>query len=109
MVSLVFDYGDAYGIAEPYNHPRFSGSTTQSYYDAIDSAIAQKKFTPLLFHAADLTELPTMIDYVLSHGGQIVNYATAYDTYGSTVAEVEQDRRLSDLESTMVSGNEVEY
>ena len=106
---LFFDYGDLYGLEEPYNHARFSGSTTQSYYDAIDQAIEQKKFTPLLFHGADLTELPLMIDYVLNHGGQIVNYAYAYDTYGSTVAEVDQDRRLSALEDKMVDGNEVTY
>lgn len=104
---LFFDYGDAYGIEEPYNHTRFSGSTTQSYYDAIDRALARKEFLPLLFHGADLTELPRMIDYVLANGGQIVNYADTYDTYGSTVETVDILNRLSSLENS--DGNEVAY
>lgn len=104
---LFFDYGDAYGIEEPYNHTRFSGSTTQSYYDAIDRALSRKEFLPLLFHGADLVELPRMIDYVIAHGGQVVNYATAYDTYGSTEETVNILNRLSNLESA--DGNGVAY
>lgn len=102
-----FDYGDLYGVEEPYNHARFSGSTTESYYAAIDRAISEKTFTPLLFHKADLEELPKMIDYVIANGGQIVNYATAYDTYGSTVETVDILNRISVIENS--DGNEVAY
>lgn len=104
---LFFDYGDAYGISEPYNHPRFSGSTTAQYYAEIDDAILDKRFTALLFHGADMEELPDMIDYVIAHGGQIVNYATAYDTYGSTVNEVAMLNRISALENS--DANQEEY
>lgn len=104
---LFFDYGDAYGLEEPYSHTRFSGSTTQSYYDAIDKAIRNKEFCPLLFHGADLDELPRMIDYVIEHGGQIVNYAHVYDTYGSTEEQVSILNRLDALERA--DGNEVAY
>lgn len=104
---LVFDYGDAYGVSEPYWHPRFSGATLQDYYDEIDDAILDKRFTALLFHGADLEDLPNMIDYVLEQGGQIVTYATAYDTYGSTVEEVSILNRLSTLEG--LDANSEEY
>ena len=48
-----------------------------------------------------------MIDYVIEHGGQIVNYAYVYDTYGSTEEQVSILNRLDALEKS--DGNEVRY
>lgn len=104
---VFFDYGDLYGVEEPYNHARFTASTTEAYYKAIDIAISEKTFTPLLFHAADLDELPNMIDYVVNNGGKIATYAIVYDTFGSTVETVDILNRISAIENA--DGNEVAY
>ena len=100
-VRLFFDYADAYGVAEPYNHSRFSGSTHAEYYAEIDDAIADKRFTCLLFHNENAEDMADMVDYVISHGGKICTWAYAYDNYGSTVEEVAQDNKIKAIESTL--------
>lgn len=104
---LIFDYGDAYGIAEPYNHSRGSFSTDKAMFEAIDKAIAEHTFLPLLFHAMP-ANLGAIIDYIISKGGAIVNYATVYDTFGSTKEVVDIENRLKAVESIQ-NGNEVAY
>ena len=104
---LLFDYGDLYGIAEPYNHARGSFSSDTAMFEAIDKAIANHEFLPLLFHAMP-ANLGEIIDYIINNGGAIVNYATVYDTFGSTVEKVEIEKRLKAIESIQ-SGNEVAY
>lgn len=106
-VRLFYDYSDLYGVKEPYNHARVSVSTKQGYFDAIDAAATQKKFSPILFHQPP-EYLEELIDYAISKGVTICNYATAYDTYGSTVREKSILSRLDALES-IEDGNEVEY
>lgn len=105
-VRLFFDYGDLYGIEEPHNHPRFSGSTYEDYKGAVDKAIANKTFCPLLFHQAP-DWLETLIDYVIEQGAVISNYADVYDTYGSTTEIVAIESRISAIEQN--NGNEVSY
>lgn len=105
-VRLFFDYGDAYGVDAPHNHSRFSGTTYEDYKGAIDKAILNKSFCPLLFHQVpDWTE--ALIDYAVSQGAIISNYADVYDAYGSTVEMVAIESRLSAIESN--DGNEVKY
>lgn len=104
-VRLFYDYGDLYGVAEPHNHARFSGTTYEDYKGAVDKAIANKTFCPLLFHQAP-DWLETLLDYVIEQGGVVSNYADVYDTYGSTEEIVGIESRLCALE---VSGNEVRY
>lgn len=106
-VRLFFDYADLYGIEEPYNHARFSGSTYEDYKGAVDKAIANNAFCPLLFHQAP-DWLETLIDYAISQGAVVCNYATVYDTFGSTEEMVSIENRLTALEN-MESGNEVAY
>ncbi len=104
-VRLFYDYGDAYGVDEPHNHPRFSGSTYEDYKGAVDKAISDKTFCALLFHQAP-DWLETLLDYVIEQGGVVSNYSDVYDTYGSTEEIVTIENRLSALE---VNGNEVKY
>lgn len=105
-VRLFFDYGDLYGIEEPHNHSRFSGTTYEDYKNAIDKAIKNKTFCPLLFHSApEWTE--TLIDYAIEQGAVISNYADVYDTYGSTEEMVAIENRISAIEQN--DGNEVKY
>ena len=96
-VRLFFDYSDAYGVAEPYNHYRFSGSSEADYKNAVDNAITQKRFMPLLFHSAP-DFLDDLVDYIEEQGGQIVTYADVYDTYGSNAETVDILRRITALE-----------
>lgn len=106
-VRLFYDYGDMYGVAEPHNHPRFSGTTYEDYKGAVDKAIADKTFCPLLFHQAP-DWLETLLDYVIAHEGAAVsNYADVYDTYGSTEDIVNLNSRISAIEQN--DGNEVKY
>ena len=104
---LLFDYGDLYGIAEPYNHARGSFSSDTAMFEAIDKAIANHEFLPILFHAMP-ANLGEIIDYIINNGGAIVNYATVYDTFGSTKEVVDIENRLKAVESIQ-NGNEVEY
>lgn len=105
-VRLFYDYSDAYGVEAPYNHFRFSGTTYEDYKGAVDKAIADKTFCPLLFHQpADWLE--TLIDYAIEQGAVISNYADVYDTYGSTVDMVELESRISAIEQA--DGNGVRY
>ena len=104
---LLFDYGDLYGIAEPYNHARGSFSNDTAMFEAIDKAIANHEFLPILFHTMP-SNLGDIIDYIINNGGAIVNYATVYDTFGSTVEKVEIEKRLKAIESIQ-NGNEVKY
>ena len=97
-VRLLFDYSDLYGVEEPYNHARVSKTTEQEYKTAIDSAIANKEFVPLLFHQPP-EYLENLIDYAIDQGAVICTYAYAYDTYGSTEQEVNILNRLKALES----------
>ncbi len=97
-VRLLFDYSDLYGVEEPHNHARVSKTTEQEYKTAIDSAIANKEFVPLLFHQAP-EYLENLIDYAIAQGAVICTYAYAYDTYGSTEQEVNILNRLKALES----------
>ena len=101
-----FDYGDLYGIEEPYNHPRDSADTEAGVYQFVDRALQRKTFTPLLFHEMP-SYLGDLIDYIKANGGEIVTYAYAYDTYGSTEREVAMYNRIAALENA--NGNEVEY
>ena len=106
-VRLFFDYGDAYGINEPQNHPRVSsGSSIEADKASIDKAIANKGFTSLLFHQPP-EYLGELIDYAIEKGARICNYAYAYDTYGSTKKEVSILNRLDAIEKA--NGNEVVY
>lgn len=110
-VRLFYDYGDLYGIKEPYNHSRFSGSTYDQYKAVVDKAIAEHTFCPLLFHAPP-EWLEELIDYTIEQGGVITNYAYVYDTFGSTVDEVNMLTRLEAVENTInniADGNEVSY
>lgn len=98
-VRLFFDYGDLYGLEEPYNHARVSLSTgLEGYKSAIDEAIASKKFAPLLFHQCP-EYMGELIDYAIAQGAIVCNYATVYDTFGSTVKEVEIESKLKELEN----------
>ena len=94
---LFFDYGDLYGINEPYNHPRVSVSTEDGYKQAIDDAVQNKGFASLLFHQPP-DYLERLIDYAISKGALICNYSYAYDTYGSTKNEVRMLNRIASLE-----------
>lgn len=105
-VRLFYDYGDLYGIEEPHNHPRFSGTTYEDYKGAVDKAIANKTFCPLLFHQPP-EWLETLIDYTIEQGAVISNYADVYDTYGSIEEMVAIENRLSAIEQN--DGNEVKY
>lgn len=105
-VRLFYDYGDAYGVKEPHNHARFSGTTYENYKGAVDKAIANKTFCPLLFHQPP-EWLETLIDYAIEQGAVISNYADVYDTYGSTEEMVAIENRLSTIEQN--DGNEVKY
>lgn len=106
-VRLFYDYGDMYGVAEPHNHPRFSGTTYEDYKGAVDKAIANKTFCPLLFHGAP-DWLETLLDYTIAHeGAEVSNYAYVYDTYGSTEDIVNLNSRISAIEQN--DGNEVKY
>lgn len=105
-VRLFYDYGDLYGVNAPYNHTRFSGSSYDDYKKAVDKAIADKSFCPLLFHNSP-DWLETLIDYVIEQGAVISNYADVYDTYGSTEDMITIERRLSAVEGS--DGNEVKY
>jgi hypothetical protein len=49
-----------------------------------------------------------LIDYAISQGAVVCNYATVYDTFGSTEEMVSIENRLTALEN-MESGNEVAY
>ena len=107
-VRLFFDYGDLYGLEEPYNHARVSLNTgLEGYKDAIDDAIQNKTFAPLLFHAMP-EYLEELIDYVLAKDAVICNYAYVYDAYGSTLEKVDIENRLQALEN-IKNGNEVSY
>ena len=107
-VRLLFDYADLYGVEEPYNHARISLSTgLDGYKEAIDNAIANKEFAPLLFHQCP-DYIGELIDYAIAQGAVICNYATVYDTFGSTERNIEIETRLSALES-VANGNEVAY
>lgn len=107
-VRLFFDYGDLYGLEEPYNHARASvTATVENFKKVIDDAIENKKFTPILFHQAP-EYLEELIDYAIEKGAVICNYAYVYDTYGSTVEKVGFETRLKALES-VENGNEVAY
>lgn len=98
-VRLFFDYGDLYGIKEPHNHARESLSTgLDGYKAAIDEAIVNKEFCPLLFHKCP-EYMEELIDYALSQGAVICTYAYAYDNYGSTESEVSILNRLKALEN----------
>lgn len=101
-----FDYGDLYGIEEPYNHPRDSADTEAGVYQFVDRALQRKTFTPLLFHEMP-SYLGDLIDYIKANGGEIVTYAYAYDTYGSTEREVAMYNRIVALENS--DGNGVSY
>lgn len=105
-VRLFYDYGDLYGVNEPYNHARFSASAYDHYKSEIDEAIASKTFCPLLFHQPP-SWLETLIDYAIEQGAVISNYADVYDTYGSTEEMVELEKRISAIENN--DGNEVKY
>jgi hypothetical protein len=110
-VRLFFDYGDLYGVEEPHNHPRVSLSTGfDGYKSAIDKAIANKEFAPLLFHHCP-DYMSELIDYAIAQGAVICNYATVYDTFGSTAERVDVENRLKTIESFMenADGNEVSY
>lgn len=107
-VRLFFDYGDLYGVNEPHSHPRLSISTgLDGYKSAIDEAIEKKEFMPILFHACP-DYIGELIDYVIFKGGVICNYATVYDTFGSTQEMVSIDNRLKAIEN-IANGNEVDY
>lgn len=105
-VRLFYDYGDAYGVEEPHNHPRFSGTTYEDYKGAVDKAIANNTFCPLLFHQAP-DWLETLIDYTIAQGAVVSNYANVYDTYGSTADMVALESRISAIEQN--DGNGVKY
>lgn len=104
---LFFDYGDLYGINEPYNHPRVSVSTEDGYKQAIDDAVQNKGFASLLFHQPP-DYLEGLIDYAISKGALICNYSYAYDTYGSTKNEVRMLNRIAALEKNAGISNEEE-
>lgn len=104
---LFFDYSDLYGIEEPYNHARVSLSTgLEGYKATIDEAVADKKFAPLLFHACP-DYMSELIDYAISKGAVVCNYATVYDTFGSTQEMVSLNSRISAIEQN--NGNGVSY
>lgn len=106
-VRLFYDYGDLYGVEEPHSHPRFSGTTYEDYKGAVDKAIADKTFCPLLFHQPP-DWLETLLDYVIAQeGAEVSNYADVYDTYGSTEDIVNLNSRISAIEQN--DGNEVKY
>lgn len=104
---LFFDYGDLYGINEPYNHPRVSVSTEDGYKQAIDDAVQNKGFASLLFHQPP-DYLEGLIDYAISKGALICNYSYAYDTYGSTKNEVRMLNRIAALEKNAGISSEEE-
>ena len=105
-VRLFYDYGDLYGVNAPYNHARFSASSYEDYKGAVDEAIANKTFCPLLFHQPP-DWLETLLDYAIEKGAIISNYADVYDTYGSTEEMVALENRIYAIEGN--DGNEVEY
>ena len=105
-VRLFFDYGDLYGIEEPHNHSRFSGNSYEDYKGAVDKAVENKTFCPLLFHQAP-DWLEELIDYAIEKGAIVSNYADVYDTYGSTEEIVAIESRISAIEKN--DGNEVKY
>lgn len=106
-VRLFFDYGDLYGLEEPYNHARASiGTGIDGYKEVIDEAVSKKKFEPILFHQCP-DYMGELIDYAISKGATICNYATVYDTFGSTEEMVSLDSRISAIEQN--NGNEVAY
>lgn len=106
-MKLFFDYGDLYGIEEPYNHPRVSAGNSEATDKAtIDSCALNKNFTVLLFHQPP-AYLPELIDYAKAKGLTICNYAYAYDNYGTTVQEKATIDRITAIESAY--GNEVMY
>lgn len=105
-VRLFYDYGDLYGVKEPYNHARYSGTTYEDYKGAVDRAIANRSFCPLLFHQPP-EWLETLLDYAISQGAVISNYSDVYDTYGSTEDYVNLDSRLLAIEQA--DGNGVKY
>lgn len=106
-VRLFFDYGDLYGLEEPYNHARASiGTGIDGYKLVIDEAVSKKKFEPILFHQCP-DYMGELIDYAISKGAVICNYATVYDTFGSTEEMVSLDSRISAIEQN--NGNEVSY
>lgn len=106
-VRLFFDYCDLYGIAEPYNHPRISINTgLEGYKAAIDDAITNRTFAPILFHQCP-DYIGDLIDYAINQGAVVCNYATVYDTFGSTTEQVGILNRLAALENS--NGNEVSY
>ncbi len=106
-MKLFFDYGDLYGVEEPYNHSRVSAGNSEATDKAtIDSCALNKNFTVLLFHQPP-SYLAELIDYAKAKGLTICNYAYAYDNYGTTVQEKATIDRISNLESAY--GNEVMY
>lgn len=108
-VRLFYDYGDLYGIEEPYRHARFTASTYDEYKSAVDNALTNRTFCPLLFHASP-EWLETLIDYIIEQGGVITTYAYVYDTFGSTVEKQSIENRLQALENNIAeNGNEVKY
>jgi hypothetical protein len=107
-VRLLFDYSDLHGLEEPYNHARTSvTASVENYKAVIDKAVANKTFTPILFHQPP-EYLEELIDYAIEKGAVICNYADVYDTYGSTVEKVDIENRLKALEG-IENGNGVTY
>ena len=100
-VRCLYDYSDLQGVSEPYNHPRVTfgtSGTLDKFKGAIDNAIANKTFAPLLFHQPP-EYLEDLIDYAIEKGAIICTYAYAYDTYGSTQEVVSMLNRLEALEN----------
>lgn len=120
-IKALYDYGDLYGLEEPFNHARASVSSNSDPDAAIaedkaiiDAAIARGGFTPLLFHQVDNDRITALIEYVLEKQSlglcQITNYATAYDTYGSTVSrEADLAALRSQITGGYSDGDEEEY
>ena len=99
-VRLFYDYGDLYGISEPYNHARVGmKSTSEEMKAQVDEIINAKEFCSFIFHSAtNLHDLITeAVQYIQEQGGVICTYAYVYDTFGSTTEEV----RLEDMADTI--------
>lgn len=112
-VRLFYDYGDLYGLKEPYNHERVNLATnSESMKAQIDSIIAEKSFCSFIFHSAsDLHDSITeAVRYIQSRGGVVCTYAYVYDKYGSTEEKQDVENRIKALENNNTeNGNEVKY
>lgn len=110
-VRLFYDYGDLYGINEPYNHARVNMETDlESMKEQVDSVISKKEFCSFIFHGVSGLQdaIREAVQYIQSKGGVVCTYAYVYDAYGSTQEMVSIENRLTALEN-LESGNEVAY